>query len=86
MREVPDLIVLDLLMPEVSGFDVVRALHENPATAGIPIVVVTSKTITAEDRDELNGFVSMIMEKANFDATCFANEVRRAMSVREVVV
>src|SRR5256714_1733302 len=34
--ELPDLIVLDLLMPEVNGFDVVAALHENPGTATIP--------------------------------------------------
>jgi len=85
-REMPDLIVLDLLMPEVNGFDVVAALHENPGTATIPILIVTSKSITARDRDELNGFVSTIMEKADFDGDRFALEVRRAMTSREAVV
>jgi len=85
-REMPDLIVLDLLMPEVNGFDVVAALHENPGTAAIPILIVTSKSITARDRDELNGFVSTIMEKADFDGDRFALEVRRAMTNREAVV
>ena len=49
-RQHLDLIVLDLMMPEVNGFDVVEALKRDAATAIIPIVVVTSKQITAEDR------------------------------------
>jgi CheY-like chemotaxis protein len=85
-KELPDLIVLDLLMPDVSGFDVVDALHDDPATSSIPILVVTSKSITAEDRDKLNGFVSTVMEKADFSGTRFATEIRRAMSGREARV
>ena len=45
-RELPDLIVLDLMMPDVNGFDVVEALHEHPETTRIPILVVTAKTIS----------------------------------------
>jgi CheY-like chemotaxis protein len=85
-RELPDLIVLDLMMPDVNGFDVVAALHRDPSTSSIPVLVVTAKRITAEDRDRLNGYVSTIMEKADFDAVHFATEVRRAMSGRQVVV
>ena len=81
-RELPDLIVLDLMMPEVSGFDVVNALHARPATARIPILVITAKQITEEDRTTLNGFVTTIMEKAEFDGDRFTAEVRRAMSGR----
>jgi CheY-like chemotaxis protein len=81
-RELPDLIVLDLMMPDVSGFDVVTALIENPETARIPILVVTAKHITAEDRHKLNGYVMSIMEKANFDRDRFIGEVRRAVAGR----
>jgi CheY-like chemotaxis protein len=81
-RERPDLIVLDLMMPEVSGFDVASTLHEDPETAGIPILVVTAKHITPQDRDRLNGYVMSIMEKANFDRERFIAEVRRAMAGR----
>jgi PAS domain S-box-containing protein len=84
-REIPDLIVLDLMMPEVSGFDVVAALHEDSRTASIPILVVTAKHITAEDRDRLNGHVMTIMEKANFDRDRFVGEVRRAMAGRHAI-
>src|SRR6185436_12002520 len=79
-RELPDLIVLDLMMPEVSGFDVVEALSQQPDTACIPILVVTAKQISGDDRAKLNGYVSTIMEKTVFDRDHFRAEVRRAMS------
>jgi CheY-like chemotaxis protein len=84
-QELPDLIVLDLMMPEMDGFDVVKALHEHPDTARIPILIVTAKQITAEDRALLNGHVTTILEKGEFDRDRFAAEVRRAMSSRQVI-
>jgi CheY-like chemotaxis protein len=84
-QQLPDLIVLDLMMPDVNGFDVVEALKAQPDTAGIPVVVVTAKHITTEDRTRLNGYVSSIMEKVSFDPDGFTAEVRRAMSGRRSV-
>jgi PAS domain S-box-containing protein len=84
-RELPDLIVLDLIMPDVNGFEVVDALNENPATALIPIVVVTASEITEADRSRLNGCVTAIMGKAGFDGKRFMAEVRRAMAGCAVV-
>ena len=84
-RELPDVIVLDLMMPEVTGFDVVDALQVHPDTARIPILVVTAKEITAGDRHRLNGYVEAIMEKADFDRERFTAEIRRAMSGRHSV-
>jgi CheY-like chemotaxis protein len=83
--EVPDLIVLDLMMPDLSGFDVVEALRTNPDTARIPIVVVTAKDVSEDDRRKLNGYVTAIMEKASFDRDRFTSEVRRAMSGRQMI-
>jgi CheY-like chemotaxis protein len=85
-RELPDLIVLDLLMPEVDGFQVVEALNADPATARIPVVVLTASTLTTEQRSRLNGFVATIMGKAGFDSQQFLSEVRRAMAGRQVAV
>ena len=85
-REIPDLIVLDLNMPDVSGFDVVKALNSSPATAAIPIIIVTSMDIGPADRSGLNGHVAKIMGKTSFDNERFLLEVRRATSVRSVVV
>jgi PAS domain S-box-containing protein len=81
-RTLPDLIVLDLMMPEVDGFDVVAALKEHPDTARIPILIVTAKQITAADRVRLDGNVMTIMEKTDFDRVRFTAEVRRAMALR----
>ncbi|MBA3592204.1 MAG: response regulator [Polaromonas sp.] len=78
----PDLIFLDLMMPEVSGFDVVEALHRNSETARIPILVVTAKQITDGDRKTLNkdhGNVVHIVEKAGLNQAHFLDEVRRAL-------
>ncbi len=79
-RELPDMIVLDLMMPEVDGFDVVTALHENPVTANIPILVVTAKKITLEDRARLDGQVTTIIEKGELDRERLGAEFLRAMS------
>jgi len=79
-RERPDLIVLDLMMPDMDGFDVVEALNANPATADIPVVVVTASAVTADERARLNGFVTTVMGKAGFDGDLFITEVRRAMA------
>jgi PAS domain S-box-containing protein len=84
-QELPDLILLDLMMPNVSGFDVVSALQEHPDTAGIPIVIVTAKEIAVDDRSRLNGYVTAILEKSAFDPGQFTDEVRRAMSGRQLV-
>jgi CheY-like chemotaxis protein len=85
VRELPDVIVLDLMMPEVTGFDVVAALNEHADTARIPILVVTAKQITADDRVKLSRSVTTIMEQAGPDADRFTAEVRRAMAGRQVV-
>ena len=84
-RELPDLIVLDLMMPEVNGFQVVDTLSGRSDTARISIVVLTAKQVTAEDSARLNGYVSAIMEKAQFDSERFKTEVRRAMSGHNLV-
>jgi len=81
----PDLILLDLMMPDVTGFDVVRALRSDPGTAGIPILVVTAKQVSALDRQVLNADPSHaihIIEKAGFNRTDFLAEVRRALPRR----
>lgn len=75
----PDLIALDLEMPEVNGFDVVEALKGNPSTAHIPIVVVTAKDLSATDRERLNGHILDIVGKAEFNHG-FVGEVQRALS------
>ena len=81
-RHRPDLIALDLEMPEVNGFDVVEALKSSPETARIPIVVVTAQNLTVADRARLNGHISDIVGKSQFSAERFVGEVQRALARR----
>jgi len=78
------LIILDLMMPAVSGFDVVRALRADPATADIPIIVLTAKLLTKEDRTMLHGQVQQVLEKAEFLPASLLAEVRRAITHRQL--
>lgn len=64
----PDLIILDLMMPLVTGFDVVRVLREHPQAKHIPILILTSKEITEEDRRILNHQVTAIVPRAGKEA------------------
>ncbi|HEY8026558.1 MAG TPA: response regulator [Burkholderiaceae bacterium] len=57
-REIPDLVVLDLLMPDMNGFDVIAALGARSETASIPIVVVTGKNLNAEEHRLLQSSVA----------------------------
>ncbi len=84
-RELPDLIVLDLMMPDVNGFEVVEVLHQRDDTARIPMLVVTAKQLTTADLAQLNGDVAAIMDKVVFDPNRFRAEVRRAISGRNLV-
>lgn len=62
----PDLIILDLMMPEVDGFEVVQKLKDNPATDDIPIFILTAKDLSVEDRLRLAGKVESFVQKSHF--------------------
>ena len=62
----PDLIILDLMMPEVDGFEVARVLKDNPATMDIPILILTAKDLTVDDKLRLVGRVENFIQKSHF--------------------
>ncbi len=62
----PQLILLDLMMPDVTGFDVVEALRIDDATRKIPIMVLTSKQLTKGEKAALNGCVAAVFERNSF--------------------
>ncbi len=75
-RELPDLIILDLMMPEIDGFSVLDALKDNPQTAPIPVIVVTAKELTPEEKSRLQGRIHTLMQKGEFMNDELADEVR----------
>ena len=76
---VPDLILLDLMMPEMNGFEFVTAIREKEAWRKIPVVVVTAKDITPEDQMRLEGNVRKIFHKATYTREELVGEIRSAM-------
>jgi signal transduction histidine kinase/CheY-like chemotaxis protein len=62
----PAVVLLDLLMPEVDGFEVVERLRSDPIVADVPIVVLTARDITAADHERLAGRISFLARKGEF--------------------
>lgn len=83
-QHLPDLAVLDLLMPDVGGIEVVEALKREPSTAEIPVIMVTAKQFSEQDRRELSAHVLSVIDKTDFRQDNFLAEVRRAFGRRPV--
>jgi threonine synthase len=62
----PDLILLDLMMPEMDGFQVLDYLRADEATRHIPVIIVTAKELTREDMDRLDGQIDGLLQKGSF--------------------
>lgn len=62
----PDLVVTDLMMPDVDGFQVIETMKADRTMAQIPIVVVTAKELTARERQRLSGQIDMLLQKGSF--------------------
>jgi PAS domain S-box-containing protein len=71
----PELILLDLMMPEMDGFAFLEALRQQDAWRSIPVVVVTAKDLTPEDRQRLNGYVEQILQKGAYSREELLHEI-----------
>jgi CheY-like chemotaxis protein len=63
----PDVIILDLMMPKMDAFEFLDELRSRPDWPDIPVVVITAKDLTEEDRNRLNGGVERIIQKSDRD-------------------
>ncbi|MEN6410412.1 MAG: pyridoxal-phosphate dependent enzyme [Anaerolineaceae bacterium] len=72
----PDLIILDLMMPDMDGFSVLDALQTRPDTTDIPVIVVTAKELTADEKERLQGHIQSLMQKGDFMSDELLDEVR----------
>jgi len=75
-RELPDLVILDLMMPEMDGFTVIEALRAKQETATIPVIVATAKELTPDEKNRLSGQIQSLMQKGDFLNDEFLEEVK----------
>jgi CheY-like chemotaxis protein len=80
----PDVMMLDLLMPEVNGFDVVQALAEHESTRSLPVIVLTAKHLTEADIDQLNGHVSTIIRRGSSGAVDLIGQLHVVLNKKVV--
>jgi hypothetical protein len=76
-ERVPGAILLDLMMPEMDGFELVAELRGHDAWRAIPIIVLTAKDLSAEDHRRLNGSVERILQKGAYSRDELLGEVKR---------
>ena len=78
LQDPPDLVICDLLMPDMDGYEVVDRLHANEATKDVTILILTGQDLSAADRERLNGKVAEVMRKGVDPRPAFAQWLRRA--------
>lgn len=79
----PDLLILDLMMPEMNGFEFLAEFRKHEEYASIPVVVLTSKDLAAHERAELIGNVEKILEKGTHGRDVLLREIRRILALHE---
>ena len=78
----PAVILLDLMMPVMNGFDFVQELRKNKDWQDIPVVILTAKDLTVEDRQQLKGNVERVYQKGEYNRDQLLNEVRELVKSR----
>jgi threonine synthase len=78
-QKLPDLIVTDLTMPGIDGFGLVEELKLDPRTQNIPVVVVSAKDITPNERKRLNGHIQAVYQKGSLPPRRFVDQVVQAI-------
>ena len=81
----PDLILLDLMMPEMDGFAVVAALQKKTAWRDIPVIVITSLDLDAKDRARLNSGVQSVLVKEKFRPEDLVERIRQLSQITPAV-
>jgi signal transduction histidine kinase/CheY-like chemotaxis protein len=82
----PDVILLDLMMPEMDGFAVVAALQKEADWRDIPVIVITSLDLDAKDRERLNAGVQLVLVKERFRPADLVERIRRLVHSKPPVL
>lgn len=77
----PDLIVSDLTMPDIDGFELIDALKKDPSTRDIPVMVISAKTLSSEERQQLESQTDSLWQKGNFNTRELVDHVVQTLGV-----
>ncbi len=80
--EAPDLIILDLIMPDISGFNVAYQLKQQVSTRNTPIIILTSMEVDEDTKEQMAGFISTIMSKSRFTKKDLLREINSIEKMR----
>jgi len=81
-RQLPDVIVLDLIMPDLSGFDVLAELRQDEKLADVPVVIVTAKDLSPQERQQLQASATVLLQKGQYSSEEINQTIRRALARR----
>ncbi|MDH3914841.1 MAG: response regulator, partial [Chromatiales bacterium] len=79
-RRQPGLIILDLMMPVMDGFEFLRQLRHDPEISDLPVIVVTAKDLTEDDHARLDSLVTQVLQKGGFQREDLLSRVRRSVA------
>ncbi len=82
----PDLVLLDLMMPELDGFGVLEAMRSDPATRNVPVVILTAQVLTEEDMARLNRGTVSILKKGLFSAEETLQHIQAVLTRRRKTI
>ena len=75
----PNLVILDLMMPKLDGFGVVEAMKTDPTLKKIPVIVITAKELTDDEKDRLDGQIKALLQKGSFMDSDLLNDIQQAL-------
>lgn len=75
----PNLVILDLMMPELDGFAVVEAMKVDATLKDIPIIVITAKELTGDEKERLDGQIKALLQKGSFMDSDLLNDIQQAL-------
>ncbi len=81
-RQAPDLMIIDLLMPDMNGFELLKALRSEPATHNLPVIVLTAKALSPAEQAELGQSAQCVMTKTSLRRDRLLAEIHRLRQAR----
>lgn len=78
-KRIPDLLILDIMMPEMDGFEILRRIKSKPETKDLGVIIVTAKDLSKDEKNQLKGMVISVLDKSNESLHTINKEIERIL-------